>query len=309
MSELSTLQAVASDDIKDRQTELASIIRRFTPSFGVHETAIAPLQFIRSDAPTEILHSVHKPALCVIAQGRKEVRLHGESYFYDPLNYLVVSVTLPLAGQVVEATEQEPYLCARIDIDPSQLSQVIADSSPIGVPNHDSTRGLYIDRVDNSLLDAILRLVRLLDSPNDISMLAPMALREILYRLLRGSQGQRLYEIAVVDSQAYRVTRAIEWINKNFAEPLKIETLAQQFHLGVSTLHHRFKALTTMSPLQYQKQLRLQEARRLLLAQNMDVSMAAYQVGYESSSQFSREYSRLFGASPLRDIAKLRALR
>ena len=251
---------------------------------------------------------VHKPALCVLAQGRKEVRLHGESYFYDPLNYLVVSVTLPLAGQVVEASPEQPYLCARIDIDPAQITQLIADSSPIGVPAPPPGRGLFLDRVDSSLLDALLRLVRLLDTSQDIPMLAPMALREIFYRLLRGQQGQRLYELAVVDSQAHRVTRAIEWINQHYIEPLRIEELAQRVNLGVSTLHHRFKAITAMSPLQYQKQLRLQEARRLLLAESLDVSAAAFQVGYESPSQFSREYSRLFGASPLKDLAKLRSL-
>ncbi len=298
----------AVDDIADRQAELAAIIRRFTPDLGVQPTAIGPLHFIRSDAPSDTLHMVHKPALCVLAQGRKEVRLHGESYFYDPLNYLVVSVTLPLAGQVVEASPEQPYLCARIDIDPAQITQLIADSSPIGVPAPPPGRGLFLDRVDNSLLDALLRLVRLLDTPQDIPMLAPMALREIFYRLLRGLQGQRLYELAVVDSQAHRVTRAIEWINQHYIEPLRIEELAQRVNLGVSTLHHRFKSITAMSPLQYQKQLRLQEARRLLLAESLEVSAAAFRVGYESPSQFSREYSRLFGASPLKDLAKLRSL-
>src|SRR5690606_20102522 len=161
----------------------------------VHCTAIEALSLIRSDTPTETLHSVHKPALCVLVQGRKEVHLHGERYVYDPLNYLVVSVTLPLAGRVIQASPSVPYLCARIDIDPAQISQLIADSSPIGVPSQDAGRGLYLGQVDGSLLDALLRLLQLLDNPDDIAPLAPMALREIFYRLLRGQQGQRLYEI------------------------------------------------------------------------------------------------------------------
>ncbi|MCY1537807.1 HTH-type transcriptional activator RhaS [compost metagenome] len=153
----------------------------------------------------------------------------------------------------------------------------------------------------------MLRLVRLLETPQDIAMLAPLALREIFYRLLRGQQGQRLHEIAIADSQAHRVTRAIEWLNANYVEPLRIDELAQRVNLSSSTLHHRFKAITAMSPLQYQKQLRLLEARRLMIAERLEVSAAGYKVGYESPSQFSREYSRLFGASPLKDLAKLRS--
>ena len=305
---MTTSTALTLDDpLASRRAEIAALIQRMTPTDGVHETAIAPVSLIRCDGPTDTLHSVYKPALCVLVQGQKEVHLHGERYVYDPLNYLVVSVTLPLAGRVTEATPQEPYLCARIDIDPAQISQLIADSAPVGVPNQEQGRGLYLGQIDGSLLDALLRLLRLLEQPEDIALLAPMALREIYYRLLRGQQGQRLYEIAVVDSQAYRVTRAIEWLNQHYAEPLRIEALAQRVNLGVSTLHHRFKALTAMSPLQYQKQLRLHEARRLLMSRPLDITSAAYQVGYESPSQFSREYSRMFGCSPVKDRARLRA--
>ncbi|MGE7992210.1 AraC family transcriptional regulator N-terminal domain-containing protein [Pseudomonas sp. NPDC089554] len=296
------------DDLADRQAELASLIRRFSPGFGIHETAIGPLNFIRSDTPTDSLQQIHKPALCVLAQGRKEVSLRGESYTYDALHYLVVSVTLPISGRVIEATPDQPYLCARLDIDPAQITQLIADKAPIGVPAEVPGRGLFVERTDTGLLDALLRLVRLLDDPASIDVLAPMALREIYYRLLRGQQGQRLYEIAVVDSHAHRVTRAIEWLNYNFKESLRMEELAQRVNLGVSTLHHRFKAMTAMSPLQYQKQLRLQEARRLMLAEHLDVGSAAFEVGYESPSQFSREYSRQFGASPLKDVTRLRSI-
>ena len=294
-------------EITKRRTELASIIQRFAPEYGVFETAVPPLHFIRSDDPTDAIHTIHKPGLCIVVQGRKEVRLRDEGYVYDPLNYLVVSVTLPLAGQVIEASPEEPYLCIRLDIDPCEITQLIADASPIGVPSGAQNRGLFLDKIDTSLLDAMLRLVRLLESPEDIPTLAPLAIREIFYRLLRGQQGQRLHEIAIVDSQAHRVTRAIEWLNGNYSKPLQIDSLAKLVNLSTSTLHHRFKSITAMSPLQYQKQLRLHEARRLMIAEGLDVAAAGFQVGYESPSQFSREYSRQFGSSPTRDLAKLRS--
>ncbi|BAN47945.1 AraC family transcriptional regulator [Metapseudomonas resinovorans] len=294
-------------EIARRRAELAKTIQRFAPEYGVYQTAIPPLHFIRSDAPTDTIHTVHKPGLCIIAQGRKEVRLWNESYVYDPLNYLVVSVTLPLAGQVIEASSEHPYLCIRLDIDPAEIAQLIADSSPIGIPGHGANRGLYLDKIDTSLLDAMLRLVRLLDTPADIPALAPLALREIFYRLLKGQQGQRLHEIVIADSQTHRVTRAIEWLNRHYAKPLHIKELASYVNLSTSTLHHRFKSVTAMSPLQYQKQLRLQEARRLMISEGLDVSTAGFRVGYESLSQFSREYSRMFGAAPSKDIAKIRS--
>lgn len=296
------------EELTRLRAELASTMHRYAPTYGVFETGIAPLHFIRSDAPTDVIHTVHKPGLCIVVQGRKQVQLWEESYVYDPLNYLVVSVTLPLAGQVTEASSEKPYFCIRLDIDPAEIAQLIADVSPIGVPSQQPHRGLYLDKIDSSLLDAMLRLVRLLDVPSDIPALAPLALREIFYRLLKGQQGQRLHEIAITDSQTHRVTRAIEWLNNNYAEPLHIDELASYVNLSNSTLHHRFKAVTAMSPLQYQKQLRLQHARRLMISEGLDVSTAGFKVGYESPSQFSREYSRMFGAPPSRDIAKLRSL-
>ncbi|MNM66282.1 Regulatory protein PchR [compost metagenome] len=296
------------EELTRLRAELASTMHRYAPTYGVFQTGIAPLHFIRSDTPTDVIHTVHKPGLCIVVQGRKQVQLWEESYVYDPLNYLVVSVTLPLAGQVTEASSEQPYFCIRLDIDPAEIAQLIADVSPVGVPSQHPHRGLYLDKIDSSLLDAMLRLVRLLDVPSDIPTLAPLALREIFYRLLKGQQGQRLHEIAITDSQTHRVTRAIEWLNNNYAQPLHIDELASYVNLSNSTLHHRFKAVTAMSPLQYQKQLRLQHARRLMISEGLDVSTAGFNVGYESLSQFSREYSRMFGAPPSRDIAKLRSL-
>ncbi|WP_194790492.1 AraC family transcriptional regulator [Pseudomonas sp. UFMG81] len=308
MSSSTSAELQLPDGIDLRRAELATLIKKYAPDFGIHPTAVKDLHLIRSDHPTDDLHQVHKPALCVVIDGRKEVRLANETYIYDPLNFLVVSVTLPIVGKVIEASTERPYLCIRLDIDPAQLCRLIADVSPIGVPvARNGERGLFLERTDVSLLDAVLRLLRLLETPDDIPALAPFAVQEIYYRLLRGHQGQRLHEIAIPDSQTHRVNRAIEWLNNHYAEPLSIDNLAQLINLSTSALHHRFKSVTAMSPLQYQKQLRLQEARRLLLSEKSDISSIGYKMGYESLSQFSREYSRLFGVSPSKDMARLRA--
>ena len=304
---MTTPAAPLNDVVVQRQAELAALVQRLTPAEGVHDTAIGGLQLIRSDQPTLPMPVLYSPCLCIIAQGRKEVRLGDEGYLYDPLNYLVASVTLPVSGQVIEASPQTPYLSIRLDIEPGLISGLIADAGPIGVPSPGPSRGLYLDRIDMAMLDAVIRLTRLLDTPRDIAMLAPLALREIFYRLLHSPQGQRLHEIAIADSQSHRIARAIEWLNSHFDQPLRIEDLAREVNLSPSTLHHRFKAVTALSPLQYQKQLRLQEARRLMLCEGLEAASASYRVGYESPSQFSREYSRLFGAPPLRDLARLRS--
>ncbi|MGE8498772.1 MAG: AraC family transcriptional regulator N-terminal domain-containing protein [Pseudomonas sp.] len=290
----------------ERQAELAALIQRFNPGEGLHPTAIAGLDTACATGPSLPMPTLYKPSLCIIAQGRKEVRLGAEQYIYDPLNYLVASVTLPVTGQVIDATPEQPYLSLRLDIDPAQITNLIADAGPIEVPSPSPRRALFLDRLDLSMLDALIRLLRLLDTPRDIGMLAPLALREIFYRLLHSPQGHRLHEIAIADTQSHRVARAIEWLNSHFDQPLRIEELAREVNLSPSTLHHRFKAVTALSPLQYQKQLRLQEARRLMLCDGLEAASASYRVGYESPSQFSREYSRLFGAPPLRDLARLR---
>ncbi|MEB0009258.1 AraC family transcriptional regulator [Pseudomonas sp. RTB3] len=294
------------DDMEKQRAELADIIRRFAPEDGIFTTAVAPLYMIRYDHPVQSFPTLAQPALCILAQGSKDVRLGDESYTYDPLNYLVLSVAMPLSGCIQHATPEHPNLALRLDIDPAQINTLIAEAGLMSVPTRPTGRGLYIERIDSQLLDAVLRLTRLLSTPKDIAMLAPLIQREILYRLLRSQQGYQLYEIAMSNSQTHRVTQAIKWLNSNYEQPLRIEDLAREVNLSVSTLHHRFKSVTAMSPLQYQKQLRLQEARRLMLADGLDASAAGYRVGYESPSQFSREYSRLFGAPPLRDLARLR---
>nr|MBF0684726.1 AraC family transcriptional regulator [Pseudomonas sp.] len=302
----STANATDAETVAQR-TALTELIASRIEEDGVHATAIESLHLIRCSNPSEFIHGVHRPGLCIVVQGRKEVRLFDQRYQYDPLHYLVVSVTVPVAGRVIEASAEAPYLCIRLDIDPALVATLVAETGCDAGHAPDAARGLYLDRIDAPLLNATLRLVRLLESPRDIPVLAPLAIREIFYRLLLGNQGRHLREVAVRDSQSHRVTRAIEWLNRNYVEPLRIDDLAQRVSLSTSTLHHRFKALTAMSPLQYQKQLRLQEARRLLMGGGLDVSSAGYRVGYESPSQFSREYSRLFGTSPVKDIARLRS--
>ena len=294
------------EELAVRQLELANLIKRKTPSDGMHDTLIEGLSLAYTTAPSLPMPTLYRPCLCIIAQGSKEITLGAEQHIYDPLHYLVASVTLPVTGQVIDATPEMPYLSLKLDIDPAMISSLIAEAGPIGLPAPGPNRALFVDRLDPSMLDAVIRLLRLLDTPRDAAMLAPLALREIFYRLLRSPQGQRLRELVMADSQSHRIARAIEWINLHFDKPLRIEELAREVNLSASTLHHRFKAVTALSPLQYQKQLRLQEARRLMFSEGLEAASASFRVGYESPSQFSREYSRLFGAPPLRDMHRLR---
>lgn len=293
--------------LEAQRQELADLIRRHVGEPSGTVSAIDDLYLVSYRETMRSMPALAQPALCILAQGSKTLFLGDEHYAYDPLHYMVVSVTLPISGALLEASPENPSLGLRMDIDPAQISQLIAESGPMMVPNLPSGRGLYVERSDPQLLDALLRLLRLLDSPRDIPVLAPLIRREILYRLLRGPQGHRLYEIALANSQTHRVCQAITWLNRHYQQPLRIEDLAREVNLSTSTLHHRFKAVTSMSPLQYQKQLRLQEARRLMLNDGLEAAVAGYRVGYESPSQFSREYSRLYGAPPIRDVARLRA--
>jgi AraC-like DNA-binding protein len=288
-----------------QMAELAALITRRFPHDGIHETAIERMSLIRASHPNEPIHAVHQPAVCVIAQGSKQLILGDQVYTYDPSHYLVVSVDLPLSARVTRATPQSPYLCFRLDIEPGEIA-TLALQSGLSTSARSSSPGMYLAQPDPLLLDAVVRLVRLLETPEDIATLAPLTRREILYRLLKGEQGWRLQQIATAGSHAQRISRAIDWLKAHFAQPLRIEHLAREVHMSTSSLHHQFKAVTSMSPLQYQKRLRLQEARRLMLSEAVDAATAGFRVGYESPSQFGREYNRLFGAPPARDLRRLR---
>ena len=292
-----------------QQPELARLIDRHIKADGIHASAIPRLMLIRASQPSEPIPTVYEPSVCLVAQGRKQVMLSGEVYLYDPEQYLVVTVDLPVVGQVVEASPEKPYLCVCLNLEPGQLSALMMEVGQNALRNPQAERlglGLSISPMEPALLEAMVRLLRLLETPRDIPILAPLIEREILYRLLSGAYSERLRQIALADSRMVSVNRAITWIKQNYAEPFRIETIAREARLSPSALHHSFKSVTAMSPLQYQKQLRLQEARRLMLAQAMDAATASHHVGYESPSQFSREYSRLFGAPPSRDIARLK---
>jgi AraC-like DNA-binding protein len=292
--------------IAQLQQDLTARIARLAPVDGTYRAAFPSLALSRGSKPTLCLPTVCQPSLGFVVQGRKRALLNDEVFHYDALNYLVVSVTLPMMGQVVEATTDRPFLSLRMDLDLEEIARLLlelGDRGGVAVP---ADRALFVARMDEPLLDAVLRMVKLLDTPEDIAVLAPAVRREIYYRVLRGELGQRLVDLAECEGGNHRIVRAIEWLKQHYAEPLRIEDLADAVHMSPSALHHRFKAVTAMSPLQYQKQLRLHEARRLMFADGIECATAGHRVGYESPSQFSREYRRLFGAPPRVEIARLR---
>lgn len=288
--------------------DLAGLIERYAPDDGVHETPVPRLAVIRMSQPTEPIHVLHQPALCIVAQGRKQVMLGSDVFEYGPGQHLVFSVDLPVVGQIVEASPQAPYLCLRLDLDATQLGGLMLETTTPRASAGPAPRGLILSTVTTELLDAAVRLARLADHPRDIPALAPLAEREILYRLLQGDHAGMLRDIARAESRLAQIGRAIGWIKSHYDRPFAIETVAAQASMSPSSFHEHFKAVTAMTPLQYQKQLRLQEARRLILGQAMDAASAGHAVGYDSPSQFSREYRRLFGAPPLRDVARLRTV-
>lgn len=284
---------------------LATLIARHAPADGMHDMPVPGLAVIRYGALTERVPVLHQPAVCIIAQGAKVVMVAEETYRYDCASHLVVSVDLPLTGQVVEASPEAPYLCVRVDLDPALLNELMLQQPPAA--GGESVRGLHLSRTTPELTDAAARLLALMDRPQDAAVLAPLIRREIHYRLLTGDQAGIVRQIGAPDSRLSQVSRAIAWIRANFDRPFSMEALVREAGMSASALHHHFKAVTAMSPLQYQKQIRLQEARRLMLGEARDAQAAGFQVGYESPSQFSREYARLFGAPPARDAARLRA--
>ena len=286
--------------------EIAAIIDRNVSKDGFHVTPIERLTLVRSSTVTMPMPSVYRPQLCLVAQGHKEVTLGDHVFIYAPGRYGVVTYDLPALGHVVDATPDKPYLCVYLDFDPVMLGDLALRvppppeelPPPIGKTVSDASAGL---------LDAVLRLLRLLDDPAALPVLGPLAEQEILYRLLAGPDGARMRHITSSQGRMAQIGRAIAWIGKNFRERLSIELLAAEVGMSPSSLHEHFRAVTAMTPLQFQKQLRLQDARSLMLVENLDVAAAAFRVGYESSSQFSREYRRHFGEPPARDIARLRA--
>ncbi len=287
------------------QEGLASIIARWIDKEEQLDTDIPGLSFHRYDQPTEPASVMYEPSICLTVQGSKRVSLGEDVYVYDPYHLLITSIDVPTVAQVVEADKDKPFLAIVLKLDLKAVSQMMVDSNlPLPKLNK-SGRGMALDKVTMPLLDSFHRLTNLLDTPEDIPILAPLIKSEILYRLLVGNQGQRLRQIAMTGSHSHQIARSINWLKDNYTQPLRVKDLADLSGMSTSTFHHHFRNLTAMTPLQYQKLMRLHEARRLMLTDNMDAANAAFEVGYESPSQFSREYSRLFGAPPLRDIKNM----
>ncbi|NPT38266.1 AraC family transcriptional regulator [Paraburkholderia xenovorans] len=286
--------------------ELAGIVGRFAPIDGEHATAIPSLTFHRYSAPSREESAFTKVALIFAAQGAKTVTAGNASYNYDTKHCLVTSIDMPVIGRVTQASPEKPYLCFAFEIDMQQVADIVAsrelpppDEAPIDV-------GISLSKLPEDLLEAAYRLARLLETPKHIPTLAPLIEQEILYRLLMSGQGVRLRHALVADSRAFKITRAVEWIKEHYDAPMRIDELASHVNMSVSSLHQHFKDATALSPLQYQKRLRLLEARRLLIKRASDVGVVASTVGYDNLSQFHREYKRLFGAPPIQDAVRLR---
>ncbi|MFB9326369.1 AraC family transcriptional regulator N-terminal domain-containing protein [Paenibacillus aurantiacus] len=286
--------------------QLASLIRRHAPSTGTHRTAVPGLTLMHAEQASEPLESVYKPSICVVAQGAKTATLADETYRYDPSTYLVTSIELPIIGRIVEASPEVPYLSLKLSFDTDVILDIVRETNRPLRATSAIPRGITVNRTAPALLEAIGRLLQLLDEPDDVPVLAPLTIREIVYRLLQGEQGALIQQFAVIGSQAHAIAQAIQSINRHFDRPLAIEQLAKSVNLSTSAFHKHFKLATAMSPLQYQKTVRLQEARRLMLTDSLQASDAAFQVGYESPSQFSREYARMYGRPPMLDIQTLR---
>jgi AraC-like DNA-binding protein len=267
--------------------------------------ALKGLCFNRSSKPKSV-HGVSNPAFCVIAQGSKEIFLGDERYQYDPAHYLLFTAELPYVSQIIEASPERPYLSLRLNLDSTLVSSVMVEAGHVSPRSLTKVRAINVSTLDASLLDATVRLARLLDTPAEAPFLAPLITREIVYRLLMGKQGDRLRYLTVQNGHVHRIARAIERLRKEFDQSLRIDDIAQELGMSVSGFHHHFKAVTAMSPLQFQKRLRLQEARRLMLGEDLDATSTAYRVGYDDASHFNREYKRLFGSPPMRDVEQLR---
>ncbi len=269
-------------------------------------TAIPFLSLLRSSHPTPVAKGVLKPSCCVILQGLKRVHLADDILDYGPGEYLVVTVDMPASGHIITATKNEPYLLLNIELDPQEIAAIVQEAK-IAIDSEQPVRGAFIGQTDDALQESLYQLVRLLQAPPaEAAFLAVGLKREIIYRMLNGPYGRQLYQNVVLDQQDRGISKAIAWLKEHYDQQIKVEDLAQATNMSVSGLHHRFKAVTNIGPMQYQKQLRLQQARALLLNGEVDATTAAYKVGYESASQFSREYRRLFGAPPMQDIKKLR---
>lgn len=297
--------AVTPSRLQDSREELTAIVERYAQAEGLTPTAWSALSFFRADSPSDRSCAMYEPCLGLLLQGNKHILLGDERFEQENGHYLINSIDVPVSAQVMRASPHEPCLCITLRLDPVRIGEWLSEVK-LPKPATATARGLALSPVSTDILDPLLRLARLLDSPRDLPLLAPLIERELIYRLLIGEQGARLAQIATAGGQGQQIARAIQWLKQHYNKPLRIGDLANMVNMSASSLHHHFREITAMSPLQYQKLLRLHEARRMLLTEGCDVATAAHRVGYESPSQFSREYSRQHGAPPLRDVNRLR---
>ncbi|SEO84548.1 AraC-type DNA-binding protein [Amphibacillus marinus] len=300
------INGTMNDKINIYLKELGLLLGEFVSKDGINATDIPSLQLFRASHASEPLHAIYEPSLLLIVQGSKIVTLAEEDYQYDPTTYLVTSVHLPITGQIITATPDNPYLCIQINFTMDQILAIVNELNEVGATKVDSSRGIVINKVNNELLDAVLRLIRLLNTPKDIPFLSPSIIHEILYRVLRDKQGDVIKQFALAGSHAHNVAKVIACINRDYSKKMRMGELAKKVNMSTSSLHNQFKKVTAMTPLQYQKRMRLQEARRKLFSESTDAATVSFQVGYESPSQFSREYARLFGLPPVSDINRLK---
>lgn len=295
---------LAKDRLTAGSKELADRIETAFDGLGLLE--IFPgVGVARVCSPTQPLHSVFQPAFCVIAQGSKSVMLGEDTFQYDTGHYLIATVDLPIISYVLEGSEEKPYLSFKMDLDPALVADILIESG-INLKERAGVKAMDVSPLDEDLLDAVLRIVRLLDKPDDAQIMLPLIKREIIFRLLKGNQGARLAHL-IAGGEDRRISKAIEKLRTQYNRPLRVENMARDLGMSVSGFHHHFKSVTAMSPLQFQKNLRLQEARRLMLGEDLDAATAGFRVGYEDPSYFSRDYKKQFGHPPQRDITRLRA--
>lgn len=287
---------------------LAKLIKDLTREDGPYTTEISGLYLSRFSAPNPPRHTIDHAVFCVVAQGANNILLQREVYTYEPGKYFVLSLDLPIIAQIAKATRKEPYLGVTMELDFNEISSLVLDHGTRRGSSQRPDKSLFVSTLDEELLDAVIRLVRLLKTPDHIPALAPLVRREIFFRLLNGDQSELLRKMTVKNSQVQRIATAVGWLKQHFAQPIRIPDLARQANMSPASLHSWFKAVTTMSPLQFQKRLRLQEARRILYGEEADATTVSHRVGYESPSQFNRDYKRLFGSPPRKDIEHLRSV-
>lgn len=302
MMQQSANQSSDQDDSAQARARLAELIARYAPHDGLFDLPLPGVHLLRtSTQETNPTRAVTKPGMCIIAQGAKRVLIGQDVYDYDNSLMAVYSTEVPVSAKIVKASEAEPYLCLIVDIEPQKLAELTMKAFPSGLPKVHHPRALFIGKANPKIVEAGSRLLELLCQPDDAEFLQPLITDEIFIRLLRSDIGTLVAQIAATDSSLQRISKAISWIREHFREPMKIETLAALSNMSVSAFHSHFKTVTSMTPLQFQKELRLHEAKQVMLNRMMDVSTACMHVGYSSVSQFSREYSRLFGVSPSKD--------